>query len=101
MIKNVKAKEISELINDCSYDSRRVGCELSTDHRYLQSEFGKTAIHFLGCLAENYDKGFYDGRNEFVCKCAKIMMSALQDSGLWFEGFEKDKRKEILDKLYY
>ena len=101
MIKNVKAKEISELINDCSYDSREVGCELSTDHRYLQSEFGKTAIQFLGCLAENYDRGYYDDRNEFVCKCAKIMMSALQDAGLWFEEFEKERRKEILDKLYY
>ena len=101
MIKNVKAKEISELINDCSYDARAVGCELSTDHRYLQSEFGKTAFHFLGCLAENYDKGYYDDRNKFVCKCAKIMMSALEDSGLWCEEFEKDRRKEILDKLSY
>lgn len=101
MIKNVKANKISELINDCSYDARTVGCELSTDHRYLQSEFGKTAIHFFGCLAENYDRGYYDDRNKFVCKCAKIMMSALENSGLWCEEFEKDKRKEILDKLSY
>ena len=101
MIKNVKAKEISELINDCGYEPRTVGCELSTDHRYLQSEFGKTALHFLGCLAENYDRGYYDGRNEYVCKCAKIMMSALQDAGLWFEEYEKEMRKKILDKLSY
>jgi hypothetical protein len=101
MIKNVKAKEISNLINDCSYSPRVVGCELSTDHRYLQSEFGRTAIHFLGCLAENYDKGYYDGRNEYECRCAKIMISALQDAGLWYEDIESRMRKEILDKLYY
>lgn len=101
MIKNEKAKEISKLINDCSYFPREVGCELSTDHRYLQSEFGRTAIHFLGCLAENYDKGFYDGRNEYECKCAKIMISALIDAGLWCEDIESRMRKEILDKLYY
>ena len=101
MIKNEKAKAISKLINDCSYFPRDVGCELSTDHRYLQSEFGRTAIQFLGCLAENYDKGFYDGRNEYECRCAKIMISALQDAGLWYEEGEKVMRKEILDKLYY
>lgn len=101
MIKNVKAKAISELINDCSYSPRVVGCELSTDHRYLQSEFGRTAIHFLGCLAENYDKRSYDGRNEYECKCAKIMISALIDAGLWNEEFECGRRKEILDKLYH
>ena len=101
MIKDIKAKAISELINDCSYSPRRVGCELSTDHRYLQSEFGRTAIHFLGCLAENYDKGYYDGRNEYECKCAKIMISALIESGLWYEESERVMRKEILDKLYH
>lgn len=101
MIKDIKAKAISELINDCSYSPRRVGCELSTDHRYLQSEFGRTAIHFLGCLADNYDKGYYDGRNEYECKCAKIMISALIESGLWYEESERVMRKEILDKLYY
>ena len=101
MIKNVKAKEISELINDCSYSPRAVGCELSTIHRYLQSEFGRTARHFLGCLAENYDKGRYDARNEYECRCAKIMISALQDAGLWYEESEKVMRKEILDKLSY
>ena len=101
MITDIKAKAISELINDCSYSPRRVGCELSTDHRYLQSEFGRTAIHFFGCLAENYDKGYYDGRNEYECKCAKIMISALIESGLWYEESEKVMRKEILDKLYH
>lgn len=101
MINNVKAKEISDLINDCSYEPRTVGCELSTDHRYLQSDFGKTALNFLGCLAENYDRGYYDARNEYMCKCAKIMMSALEDAGLWYEEYEKEMRKEILDKLSY
>lgn len=101
MIKDIKAKEISNLINDCSYNARRVGCELSTDHRYLQSEFGKTALHFLGCLAENYDKGYYDGRNEYVCRCAKIMIQSLVDANLWCEEYERAMRKEILDKLYY
>jgi hypothetical protein len=101
MIKDVKAKAISELINDCSYSPRVVGCELSTDHRYLQSEFGRTAIHFLGCLAENYRNGHYDGRNEYECRCAYVMMTALQDAGLWNEECEGQMRVEILDKLYY
>lgn len=101
MIKNVKAKEISHLINDCSYSPRVVGCELSTDHRYLQSEFGQTAIHFFGCLAENYEKGRYDGRNEYVSRCAKIMIDALKDADLYSEEFEGARRKEILDKLSY
>ena len=101
MIKDKKAKAISELINDCSYSPRQVGCELSTDHRYLQSVFGRTAIHFLGCLAENYRNGHYDDRNEYECRCAYVMMTALQDAGLWYEESECQMRVEILDKLYY
>ena len=100
MIKDIKAKAISELINDCSYSPRRVGCELSTDHRYLQSEFGRTAMSFFGCLAENYEKGLYDARNEYECRCAKIMIDALRDAGLWHEEYEGRIRREHLESLY-
>ena len=100
MMKNPKALEISRLINDCSYSPRKVGIELSTYHRYLQSEFGKTAMSFFGCLAENYEKGWYDARNEYECKCAKIMIDALKDAGLWCEEFEGRIRREHLEKLY-
>ena len=100
MMKNPKALEISKLINDCSYSPRKVGIELSTDHRYLQSEFGKTAMSFFGCLAENYEKGWYDARNEYECKCAKIMIDALKDAGLWHEEFEGRIRHDHLESLY-
>ena len=100
MIKNPKALAISNLINDCSYGPREVGIELSTDHRYLQSQFGRTAMSFFGCLAENYEKGWYDARNEYECKCAKIMIDALRDAGLWHDEFEARIRREHLENLY-
>ena len=100
MIKYEKAKEISKLINDCSFNARRCGIELSTDHRTLQSTFAKCAMSFFGCLAENYSNGFYDGRNEYECRCARVMIDALTEAGLWFEDYEKGVRETTLEKMF-
>ena len=99
-MKNIKAKEISRLVNDCSFYGREVGIELSTDHRTLQESFAKCAMSFFGCLAANYDKGYYDGRNEYACQCAKVMIQALEGAGLWYESYEKDIREDVLNKMW-
>ena len=99
-MKNVKAKEISRIVNDCSFYAREVGVELSTDHRTLQESFARCAMAFFGCLASNYENGFYDGRNEYACQCAKVMIKALEDAGLWYEDFEKRERENVLNKMW-
>lgn len=95
-MKNEKSIKMSNLINDCSFNPRVVGVEMSTDHRYLQQEFFKCSLAFIACLANNYRKGMYDGRNEFACKCADLMMKGLEESEMYFKKFEDNLYNEIL-----
>lgn len=95
-MENKTAKAISELVNKISFNGIEIGTELSTDHRYLQNELFKMFIHFAGNLAANYKNGKYDGRNEYACKCAKIMIDALErnelfDAEYYLEEYEKIK----------
>lgn len=98
-MKNAKAKAISDLVNG-SFSPKEVGVELSTDHRYLQNEFFKCALAFMGCLANNYRKGYYDGRNEFAAKCADVCIKALEAEDLYFSKYENRLYDEILEKMY-
>lgn len=52
-------------------------------HRYLVNSFFGIVVRFIGILAKNYADGNYDGRNEFACYCAKIMIDALREKGEW------------------
>ncbi|MBO5948225.1 sulfide:quinone reductase [bacterium] len=99
-MKTKQAKQISDLFNSTSINPKIVGVELSTDHRYLQQEMFKSCLAFVACLANNYRKGYYDGRNEFACKCADIMMAQLENSDLYFKEFEDKQYEEILKESY-
>lgn len=92
MRKDSKATKISDLVNDTCFSPLEVGVELSTDHRYLVNEMFKTFLHFSGQLARNFENGNYDGRNEFACKCSKIMIDALIKEDLY--------HKEHWDRYY-
>lgn len=52
-------------------------------HRYLVNSFFGVVVRFIGILAKNYADGNYDGRNEFACYRAKIMIDALREKGEW------------------
>lgn len=66
---------ISNEINDTCYRPSEVAHLLTTDHRYLQNVFAQTAIAFLFELGENYDKGYYDARNELMARVASEIVA--------------------------
>lgn len=100
-MKNKDAKQISDVVNKCSFQPKIVGVELSTDHRYLQQQFFKCSLAFIACLANNYRNGHYDGRNEFACQCAHIMMSELEkNTDLYAKEWEDKEYCEILKNTY-
>jgi hypothetical protein len=52
--------------------------KLSRMHRTLVQSFAsKVIIKFIMKLAENYDNGWYDLRNEAACKACKTMKDAI------------------------
>ena len=52
--------------------------KMAKDHRYLQSEMFKVCLEYIEILAENADKGYYDGRNKWACETAKKMVNNLK-----------------------
>lgn len=53
-------------------------------------------LHYLGMLAKNYRAGFYDGRNEYISKCADVMIRALEQEGLFNLDFND---RNFYDKI--
>ena len=69
-----KEKQLAETITDALNGgfSKKEFCEaMSKEHRYLQYEFTELCIWWLEKLAEMYEQGNYDGRNECACRTGK------------------------------
>lgn len=98
MEKNKKTQEISDIVNSTLFFPLEVGVQLANEHRYLVNEMFKMFLHFSGKLAMDYEKGFYDGRNEFACKCSKIIVDALKESDMYDTKYWEEKYSEILNK---
>lgn len=98
MKKESKARTISDLVNSTLFSPMETGVELTTDHRYLVNEEFKMFLHFVGQLSRNYEKGWYDDRNEFACKCSKVIVEALEKADLYDRKFWEEKYNEILEK---
>jgi hypothetical protein len=67
----------SNFINGCLYHKREVAEAMASDHRYLLEQKGELYIEFLKVMAKNYKRGYYDPRNEHVCKAASVAIDAL------------------------
>ena len=60
----------SRFVNGQMGSAAKVGNALADDHRYLINEKGKVVFAFLERLANDYQKGRYDQRDEWVCRLA-------------------------------
>ena len=98
MEKDKKTQEISDIVNSTLFNPMEVGVQLANEHRYLVNEMFKMFLHFSGKLAMDYEKGFYDDRNEFACKCSKIIVDALKESDMYNIKFWEQRYTEILNK---
>ena len=100
MKRDSKASAISNMVNVTTFSPLQVGVELTTDHRYLVNEEFKMFLHFVGQLSRNYEKGYYDDRNEFACKCAKTIVNALENADLYDRKFWESDYDKALEKSY-
>ena len=100
MVRGSVADNISEMVNKTSFNPMQVGVEMTTDHRYLVNEFFKATLHFCGQLKRNCETGNFDGRNEFACKCSKVMIDALTAEGLYQPEYWGNEYDDILKKCW-
>lgn len=64
------ARNFSDYVNKCPNDFKKAASAMGKEHRYLQSEMFKMCIEYIKVLAEHYNNGCYDPRNEWACGTA-------------------------------
>ena len=74
---NVFVRQFSSFVNGKCSNKENVAELMAREHRYLQSEMFFVCLAYIRKLAENYDNDCYDLRNEYACRTAKQMISAL------------------------
>ena len=67
---DVFARFFSNYVNRCPNDFKKAAKAMGREHRYLQSEMFKMCIEYIKVLAEHYNNGCYDPRNEWACSTA-------------------------------
>lgn len=78
------ARNFSDYVNRCPNDFKKAAKKMSCDHRYLQSEMFKVFMEYIKILAENFDNGFYDDRNEYACATSKAIIEYFEKVGYPF-----------------
>ena len=67
------AKDLTDMVNVMGHNdpAEKAFVEELTQwsHRTLQQSAGGLMFKCIKAWAEAYDKGWYDGRNEYLCKC--------------------------------
>lgn len=99
-MKNPQSNQISNIINAMSFNPIEIGVDLTTDHRYLVHKLFDTFIHFSGQLKRDFEKGNYDDRNKYACKCASVIIDALDNAKLYDKKFWEPEYDKILNNLY-
>lgn len=64
------ANDFSRFVNGKMCSASKVGAEFANDHRFLVNEKFKVMMAFMEQLSINYQKGYYDLRNEWACTLA-------------------------------
>ena len=78
------ANEFSHFVNGKMCSASKVGAEFANDHRFLVNEKFKVMMAFMEQLAINYQKGYYDLRNEWACTLAHAAIEALREQQLYY-----------------
>jgi len=64
------ANVVSTFVNNFSHNPTELAKALHNDHRTLVQSMTGVFIKFFELLAQDYERGYYDARNEASCKLA-------------------------------
>jgi hypothetical protein len=76
---DVFVRFFSSFVNGKLGNKEKVAKLMCCEHRYLQNEMFKVCLEFIKLLAENYEKGYYDGRNEYAAMTSKKIIDNLKE----------------------
>lgn len=73
------ARQFGDFVNGKMSSPKKVAEKMATEHRYLQNEMFKVCLEFIKVLAENCEKGYYDGRNKYAAETSKMFIDHLKE----------------------
>ena len=73
------ARTFGNFVNGRMCSARKVAEAMAREHRYLQAEMFRVCLAYIRVLSENYEKGYYDPRNEYACKTSKRIVEFLDE----------------------
>lgn len=87
------AHEFENFVNGRMQSARLTGQEMAKAHRYLQQEMFKVCTAYMRQLAINYQKGYYDQRNEWAAQLSAIAYDHLTESEQFYDpDYKKAKQ---------
>lgn len=78
------AEALSDGINEIGFDVKSFAEVLAGDHRTLQQGTMRAFSAFVIVMADNYGKGYFDGRNQASGELASKLAPVIKDSYLPF-----------------
>ncbi len=76
---DVFVRFFSSFVNGRLNSKRHVAEMMCREHRYLQNEMFKVCLEFIKMLAENYENGRFDPRNEYATKTSKKIIDYFKE----------------------
>lgn len=76
---DVFVRQFSNFVNGKMYSRDRVAELMANEHRYLQNVMFRVFLSYAKKLAENAEKGYYDGRNEYAVLTSKKIVDYLKE----------------------
>jgi len=76
---DVFVRFFSNFVNGKLHSKKHVAEMMCREHRHLQSEMFKVCLEYIKQLAENFESGWYDGRNEYAAKTSNNIINHLKE----------------------
>lgn len=76
---DVFARFFGNFVNGKCHSKKKVAERMSCEHRYLQNEMFEVCMAFIKKLAENYEKGYYDPRNQYAAQTSKKIIDYFKE----------------------
>ena len=76
---DVFARFFGNFVNGKLHSKKHVAEMMCHEHRYLQNEMFHVCLEYIKKLAENCEKGYYDGRNKYAAETSKKIIDYFKE----------------------
>ena len=76
---DVFARFFGNFVNGKMCSKKKVAERMACEHRYLQNEMFHICLEYIKVLADNCERGCYDGRNKYAAETSKKIIDHFKE----------------------